>query len=713
MRKFSKPRAAQKEVFYAIFMALSWGLMFLALLAPRLAELDNGALQVGDVAAREILAPYTLSYESAILTERQREAAKVAVAPVFTAPDTSIARTQRERLRAALDFITNIRLDAFATPQQKLADISQIKDAEISQETLQAILILNDVRWEVVQQETMRVLEQVMRTTIRDDRLEEARRGIPALVDLSLPEPQANIVVGLAAAFTVPNSFYSEESTRAAQAAAVNQVKPVVQTYVGDQTIVQRGQVVSATAMEALQQFDMVEPQDLPQEIGSAALLSLVLVIFFFVYFRRSHIFQNDLLGLTTVTSLFFIFLFGARLTLPGHTVLPYLFPAMAFSLTIAVLFRPEVGLVSSLPLAILITYRMPNALELTLYFVMGSLFGVLTLRRAQRLSSFLRSGLFMSFSGAALLLAMRITDANTDWIGLLTLMGAGFITGITSIFVTLLLQLMGAQFLGLSTPLQLIELSRPDHPLLQFMLRNAPGSYQHSLQVANLAEQAAERIGADALLTRVGALYHDVGKALNPLFFIENQVPGSANPHDDLDFVLSAMTIIRHVPDGLELAQKYRLPTAIRNFISEHHGTMLTNYQYVKAVEAAGGDESLVDKVQFRYPGPKPRSRETALLMLADACEARLRAGRPKNDEQIRTMIQEVIDGRIKTGELQDTQLTLQELAKVADSFAETLRGVYHPRIEYPTLPPKPAVQILPEAAPETQPVANKEAAP
>jgi putative nucleotidyltransferase with HDIG domain len=236
-----------------------------------------------------------------------------------------------------------------------------------------------------------------------------------------------------------------------------------------------------------------------------------------------------------------------------------------------------------------------------------------------------------------------------------------------------------------MTTALQLMEISRPDHPLLQFILRNAPGTYQHSLQVSNLAEQGAEIIGADTLLTRVGAIYHDSGKALNPYFFIENQLPGNSNPHDSLDQVSSAQTIIRHVSDGLELARKHRLPRRIQDFIAEHHGTMKTRYQFSKAVEAAGGDESLVDESQFIYPGPRPRSRETAILMLADGSEARVRAERPADENQLRKVIKSVVENRLSSGQLDETNLTLRDLDELIDSFTTTLRGIYHPRLEYP----------------------------
>jgi hypothetical protein len=234
---------------------------------------------------------------------------------------------------------------------------------------------------------------------------------------------------------------------------------------------------------------------------------------------------------------------------------------------------------------------------------------------------------------------------------------------------------------------MQLMELTRPDHPLLQRILHDAPGTYQHSLQVANLAEQAAEQVGADPLLTRVGALYHDAGKAVNPFYFIENQVPGFHNPHDDLDPVSSAAIIIRHVAEGLKLAREYRLPHRLLDFIAQHHGTMTARYQYIKAVAAASGDESRVDQAQFRYPGPRPSSRETAILMLADGCEARVRAERPKDDDELRNLIKNVIDSRIASNQLDDTGLTLHDLAVILNSFTATLRGIYHPRIQYPTM--------------------------
>jgi putative nucleotidyltransferase with HDIG domain len=250
---------------------------------------------------------------------------------------------------------------------------------------------------------------------------------------------------------------------------------------------------------------------------------------------------------------------------------------------------------------------------------------------------------------------------------------------------LTILLEYALAPLLDLTTTLQLVELSRPDHPLLQRLLREIPGTYQHTLQVANLAEQAAERIQANSMLARVGALYHDIGKMKNPQFFIENQSSQQINTHDDMAPEESAGIIIEHVPHGLELAKKYRLPRRIRDFIPEHHGTLITRYQYGKALELVDGKEDLVDLSQFRYPGPRPQSRETALVMLADGCEAYVRSQSPDTDQELRNLIKEMVDRRVALGQLNDTNMTLKDLKVIIDSFAATLKGTYHARVDYP----------------------------
>jgi len=680
-------KSARRTVFLGLLIGVTFAMAVMALLAPLVAPLSRPSLQVGLVAPQDIQAPRAITYQSNLLTDEQRESVARALPPVYTSPDTAIARKQLERLRAALAFITSVRADTYSAPEQKISDLLALEDIQMNQELAQKILVLPEQRWQAIQQEAIVVLEQIMRTAIRDDRLTEARRSLPAMVSLSLTEEQAAIVAKLVESFVVPNSFYSPELTEAARQEARLSVSPVTRSFKTGETIVQRGSVITAKDLEALQALGLVQPQSGWKEVVSAVTLVLLVITFVIVYLRRNGEFLGDMRSLTMMVILFLVCLVSARLVIPGHTLLPYIFPVATFGMLVAVLIGVDTAIITSLALAILVAYGLPFSLEIALYYAFGSFFGILTLGRARRVMSYFLAGAVVALGGAITTLVYRLLEPTADLIGMLSIGGAALLNGFASAGLTILLQFFLAQFLGLTTALQLMEISRPDHPLLQYLLRNAPGTYQHSLQVSNLAEQAAERIAADTLLTRVGALYHDVGKTKTPVYYIENQVLGNKNPHEDLTPEASAQMIIRHVLDGAELAQKYRLPQRIQDFILEHHGTMIARYQYANALKAVGGDESKIDIEKFRYPGPKPRSRETAILMLADGCEARVRADRPKDETGLRKVIKEVIDNRMAQGQLDNTDLTLKDLSELADSFAATLRGIYHPRIEYPAL--------------------------
>jgi cyclic-di-AMP phosphodiesterase PgpH len=677
-----------KRLLYLTFLILfTGGMTFFAVVLPFVSALSESPPKEGDVASQDIRAPYALEYNSALATEEQRIIAVQSVEPIYTQADTSVARHQLERLRATISYINNVRADPLASIEQKLDDLAALEDIQFTRETSHRILEMSNARWQAIHQEATVVLEQVMRTTIREDRLNDVHRSIPAMISLTLPEDQANTVAELVSGFVVPNSLYNSELTELARIQAREAVVPITRSYAAGETIVQRGRLITEQEIEALSVYDLLQTRFRWQELVSAFVLVALVLSFLTSYLKRAQSLNRDFRKLNVLVFLFLLFIITARLATPGHTVIPYLIPMAAFGLIIAALFGAEPAIVAVLPLSILSTYGLPYSFELTLYYTLGSLVGILILGRARRITSFFWSGFAISCANAAVVFIFRLPQANMDWVGLLTLFGASIINGAASAGIALLLQYFFSQLLGMTTALQLLELSRPDHPLLQLVLRNAPGTYQHSLQVANLAEQAAEKIGADAFLTRVGALYHDVGKAGDSIFFIENQVPGNINPHDNMDPSTSAAVIIRHIPKGIELARKYRLPSRIQDFIREHHGAMVTRYQYAKAVEVAGGDESMVDVEEYRYPGPRPQSKETALLMLADGCEARVRAERPKDEAELRLIVQNVVDASVANGALYDTDLTLKDLNTIVNSFTSTLRGVYHPRIQYPKL--------------------------
>ncbi|MEW6718439.1 MAG: HDIG domain-containing metalloprotein [Chloroflexota bacterium] len=688
----------RQRIWLIILLLLTCGLAFIAIVGQQLISSNEPILHEGDVASVDILAPSAISYKSLVLTEEVKQAAAEAISPIYFPPDAAIIRQQADRLQAALDYISSVREKSNTPTQQKLEDLSALESISLTKNTSLLLLTLSDEDWFEVKTESVDVLGQVMRNAIREDQLNDAQLSIPSLINLSFAEEQAAIVTELVSAFIAPNSFYSEELTEAAQKAARDAIPPVIKNFLQGETVIRRGEVISAEDVEALAQLGLVEPQKQWRDFISPAIIVLILSAIATLFIRQNQTLYYDLTTVHIIAPFFLLFLFGARLLIPGHTVVPYAYPIAAYGLLLAVFFQRETAIAFSIPLSILAAYNLPNSQDLTLYYLLGSLFGVLMLRKAERLLTFIWAGMGVAISGAATVIAIRILEASTDWIGLVTLGAASIVNGVVSVSLALAIQFFLSQLLGLTTPIHLLELSRPDHPLLKLLLRNASGTYQHSLQVANLAEQAAEAIEADALLTRVGALYHDTGKVSNPYYFIENQVPGSTNPHDELGPLTSSEILRKHVTEGLELARKYRLPRRIRDFIAEHHGSMITRYQYAQAVNNAGGDEGQVHKDEYRYPGPRPQSRETAILMLADGCEARVRAERPQTEKALRAMVQSVINHRLEQGQLDDTDLTLHDLQLLVESFTTTLRGVYHPRLTYPKLEAKTKKEIYSE---------------
>jgi putative nucleotidyltransferase with HDIG domain len=292
--------------------------------------------------------------------------------------------------------------------------------------------------------------------------------------------------------------------------------------------------------------------------------------------------------------------------------------------------------------------------------------------------------GLIVSLSNVVIItIFSQVSNTLNAEANLSELLIYGLINGILAATVALGVLYLITLVFNLPTGIRLVELSQPNQPLLQRLLREAPGTYQHSLQVANLGEQAANAIGANASLVRVAALYHDIGKMINAPFFTENQVEGM-NPHDVLnDPVRSADIIISHVTDGEKMARQNRLPARLRDFILEHHGTQVL-YFYQQAVERAG-DNQAVDIEQFTYPGPKPQSRETAVLMIADSCEAAVRSRKPTRKQDISDTVQQIIEIKIRTGQLDESGLTLNDITTIRKIMTDMLQAVFHPRISYP----------------------------
>ncbi len=683
--RFRSPaRVRNLQIFVLVAVSI---VTFAALIMPLSLRPAALPLQAGEVAPRDINAPRDDEYVSQVRTEEARETVEKAVQPIYTDPDPAIARQQINRLSSTFQLINLTRADLTATHDLKQAQLAGLSNISLNPNSINLILSLSDSQWGSIQQESLRLLEQVMRTPVRTDNLDAVQTSIPSLVNLTFSEDEADLVSEFVNAFVITNSRFSPDLTAAAQKSARGAVQPIVQTYKAGERIVSAGDIITPAQMEALQEFKLIQPaQPIETYLGAAA-LTVLSAAFIGLYFlrRRKAVFVSEPRSLLMASILFIVFMVSARFVIPNRTIVPYLYPLPAAGLLLTTLFGMESGIILSLVLSVLAAYGLSNTLELMPFYIMASLCGVLTLGPARRFWGFFRAGMAIAGGGIAMILAYLLPTASMDWIGIATLIVVALVNGMASASIALLLQYPLAQFLSLPTPMQLLEISHPDFPLLKIFLRNAPGTYQHSLQVANLAEQAAEKVGADPLLTRVGSLFHDIGKSVDASFFIENQAPGNLNTHVDITPEQAAQKIIQHVHDGVALAHKYRLPHRIDDFILEHHGTMVTRYQYNQALEKAGGDASKVDMEQFRYPGPRPRSRETAILMLADSAEARTRAEGPESDDDLRNIVRSIIERVQKDGQLDNTQLTLRDLNLIADSFVTTLRGTYHPRIQYP----------------------------
>ena len=660
---------------------------------PLSQEASSIVLAVEDVSPGEILAPYDYSYASEVLTEQARQEAANAVPNYYDPPDSQVARQQLSKLLAVVAVIDSDRVELQENPtarDQILEEVTSLADLQLDQETASGILDLPESRWLAIKLETEAVLQQVMRDEIREDRIEEARRAVPAYVGIStsLTQSETDLVIELAIAFVAPNSLYNDEVTQEARDASRQSVAQVIQSYVAGETIIDRGEVVTDLHIEALQAYGLLRPRNPAQDLVLESLLIVILGLCLALFAMRSYPREvRKPRVVATLSGLFILSSLAMKAMVPGPGILAYLFPAATLPILLSALFGHGLGVLTALIGGVIASYLGSRGHELALYVMLSGTMGALTIGKADQLRQFLWSGMAASMAAVAMVVVFRFTDPATNTLTRFTLVGMGLGSGMLSAILSLGLLQPAGNLLGVITSMQLYELARPDNPVLQLLLRNAPGTYQHSLQVANLAEQAAREIGANSLLTRVGALYHDAGKAVRSQFYIENQLPDQ-NVHEQLDPTTSAGIIISHVQEGLELARKHRLPAIVQDFISGHHGTMRASFQYQVALESVQGDASKLDPRDFSYPGPRPHTREVALLMLADSVEAKTRADNPSNEEELDELVHGVIKKRLDQGQLDNTDLTLRDLDTIRHSFVSTLKGIHHPRIRYPEAP-------------------------
>ncbi len=670
----------------------------------------------GEIALDDVLAPKNLIYNSAAKTKELGDAAANNSANKVYKRDILLIANQREALNSLLNQIDKTR----ANPQ----DAGVLQSAAQDGKQITTLLNLPDSVWSTVNQETRNVFNFIMSRDILPEELngsvEMLNKAVKAPYNISgsfalLDETNRAQVIELVKAYVRPNNVLDEAATAKKQSEARKSVGQVEVTLLKGATIVHRGDVLSPFQVEQLKELGLSNSNfSFNQVVGTVGVTAmLVLLLVLYCTLLAGSVWNSWRWPLFLAVSLI-VTTIVMRLLLtnsPKDSTVPYLLPLATVAMVLAALYDVNLALFLSGLLAIL-AGMVSGSPELVAVFFAGSAAGALTLRRAEHTSFFAYAAI--AVAGAQFVVGLcanlwlhGLLDLNIFFLLLSSLLN-GLISASLAFFC---FSVLGKLF-GVATVLQLLELAHPNQPLLRRLIREAPGTYHHSVMVSNLAEQAAERLDDNALLARVGAYYHDIGKLARPTYFIDNQ-GGGANIHDTLDPRESARIIRAHVSDGVALARKHKLPRRVVDVIEQHHGTCTISFFYQKAIKM-GLDVSEMD---FRYPGPKPQTKIAALVMLADGCEAAVRAnvqsGRiltgsaaavptaqhPTGPDApkyitIRDVVNKIIDDRIRENQLSECDLTLRDIEEVRNLFVELLTGIYHPRISYPDKDPVPTNQ-------------------
>lgn len=504
-------------------------------------------------------------------------------------------------------------------------------------------------------------------------------------IPISTPKSQIYLITGLLNQVIVPNLVVDEFATEIAKKNAQNAVKPYEVIFKKGQKIVFDGEPVTKLKSDALRAagYNVLEVN-----FGGIAGIYLMVAFFTFVFLQYEKNFEKPYYNkdyMIIMASFTALIAFIAAVLPTGFS--PYIWPLPAYTILLSIFTTPRNAFFASTILLAMISVGMHYSTETIVSFMLLNtvvMTAVSHLKFSKR-SDLLLISLKISLAGILVVggiyfLEKYMMDINN----LMILQDLGYIVlncfVISGVFLLGVLPIIENLF-GIMTPYGLAELA--DSKLLKRLLSDAPGTYNHSLIVSQLVEAAAEAIDANPILARVGTMYHDIGKLLRPMFFVENQsFYGIENPHKTCTPRFSKMLITAHPKDGVELAKEYHLPQIIHNFILQHHGTSLVSYFYNEALKEEGADN--VKEEQFRYPGPKPNMKETAILMIADAVESAVRAAKNPTSEEIEAIIQKIIKERLNDGQLEDSPLTLKDLKIIADTFSRMLRGMHHKRIKY-----------------------------
>jgi cyclic-di-AMP phosphodiesterase PgpH len=680
---------------FALAMVAFAAAIFLALM-----PINSAGLRVeeGGIATRTIRAPSEISFVSESLTERRQDEAAQAV-PETLIFDPSIAAAQQQKLS---DLIVRIRtiITENDQPLARTSQLERLPDLNLSPGSISILRDIHPADLVAIETEALRTLGRIFDQSLPQTGVSDMRERASTYVNPSLGRDLSTLISELIRPFIVTNQAVDQARTQAERSAARAGIAPVRVSYAENQIIVEEGAPITPEAREALLNSGVIATGTWQwQQIAASLLVAIVTAaaVGAGVHAFRPNVTIRELLVIALAVA---IPVFVLKLYLPfilpdeNRHFLAFVLPVAAAGMVLAGFVGVAVALLAAMLIALLATFATVLLLDISIVGIAGTLdvvrialacglggaAGVFAVRNAERIVQFLLGGLLVGVSLMAVLLATWLIDPGRELRDLPWMAFAAGVNGGLSAFLAAGIFVTLGSLFGITTRLQLLEMSQLSQPLLLRLQDEAPSTFQHSVIVANLAEKGAFVIGADGLLARVGCYYHDIGKLARPGFFIENQM-GGANPHDALDPADSARIISDHVTDGLNLAAQYKVPAKVAQFIPEHHGTRMVAYFYRRAAE----EDPDVDIDAFRYPGPKPQSRETAISMLADSCEAAVRSSPDHSHETIDRIVDEVFNERLTEGQLDESDLTLNNIRALAASFKATLRAVYHPRVEYP----------------------------
>lgn len=633
-------------------------------------------LKVNEISPVYIFAPRDIVDK--LTTERLRNEAESKVEPYFEIDD-EITNRSRNKIYEFLSDVHQVRGMADLPQEIKIQKLSEISVIPLNEQKLVEIIGMSDSEVAQIQITLQNVHTQVMSEGVTEHSIQEAISHANELLQkIEINQKLKDLSYSILANVIEPNKFLDAEKTALAKEAARNNIEEKL--YQKGEKIVGQGEKIMPEHIEMLEELGLIKRQEIVDYRYVAGIIFIVilsfLVILAYLYYFKTEMLNDRsnliLLGLIFILMLLIPFSF--------KQIHHYVVPVSAAAMLIAILLDTKLAILVNFVLSILIGLLIKGDTNFIYISLFSGTFAAFAVTRAYQRNKLVIAGIVTSVVNALLIISFGLLGTNELKTILMDGLN-GVLNGLLSIVITIgTLPFWEATF-NIITPLKLLELSNPNQPLIKRLLLEAPGTYHHSLMVGNLAEAAVGSIGGNALLARVGAYYHDIGKLKRPYFFKENQF--NDNPHDRMTPNLSTLVITSHAKDGEEMAKENKIPLSIRDIIKQHHGTTMVAYFYHKAKK--DDVNQTVKSEDFRYEGPKPQTKEAAVVMLADSVEAAVRSMSERTEGKIEGMVRKIIKDKLDDGQLDMCDLTLKDLDIIAKAFLRVLSGFFHERIEYP----------------------------